>query len=163
MFETIVHPTDLSEESIPALQTAHDLAKQLGSKLVVCFIAHPPLVATGDRLTDPSRNETRNIAEELESHQPSDAAVQREVRIVITEKHTRVKTLLSFLEESGTDLLVIGMHKRGGVAGWLGSTITEEVVRRAGCAVMVVKHHDVGYDLDEESEDAAESDQPGHD
>ncbi len=158
MFEMIVHPTDLSEESIPALQTAHDLARQLGSRLLVFFIAHPPLVAAGDRLTDPTTNESRNIAEELESHQPSDAAVSRELRIVVAEKATRIKTLLTFLEEAGTDLLVIGMHQRGGVAGWLGSSITEEVVRRANCAVMVVKHHENGYDQEEQADDAADGD-----
>lgn len=142
MFSTIVHPTDLSEESIPALKTAHDLAKKLDARLLVCYVARSPLVASGETLTDPKTNETRNIAAEVESHQPSDAAVQREVRIVVAEQSTRVKTLLRFLEEMQCDLLVLGMHKRAGVAGWLGSSITEEVVRRAESPVMVVKHHD---------------------
>ena len=155
MFSTIVHPTDLSEASIPALQTAHDLAKQLGSRLLVCFIAYPPLVSAGETLTDPQSNETRNIAEELESHQASDPAVKRELRIIVAEKSTRIKTLLSFLEEMNTDLLVIGMHKRAGVAGWLGSSITEEVVRRAGCPVMVVKQHEFDYDFNEEDANAS--------
>ena len=86
MYSTIVHPTDLSEESIPALKTAHDLAKQFGAKLIVYFVAHPPLIASGDTLTDPKTNESRNIAEEVEAFQPSDPAVQRDVRIVITEQ-----------------------------------------------------------------------------
>ncbi len=141
MFSTIVHPTDLSEESVPALKTAHDLAKSLRARLIVCYMAHPPLVASGDRVTDPTTNETRNVASEVESHQPGDPAVQRDVRIVVTEPSTRVKTLLGFLDEMQSDLLVLGMHKKAGVAGWLGATITEEVVRRAECAVMVVKHH----------------------
>lgn len=141
MFSTIAHPTDLSEESIPALRTAHDLAKKLDARLLICYIAHSPLVASGETLTDPKTNVTRNIVAEVESHQPSDPAVQREVRIVVTEQSTRVKTLLRFLEEMQCDLLVLGMHQRAGVAGWLGSSITEEVVRRAECAVMVVKHH----------------------
>lgn len=145
MFSTIIHPTDLSEASIPALQTAHDLAKQLNSKLLICFIAHTPLVAADKSLTDPETNETRNIAEELESYQSDDPAIDRELRLVVTDKSTSVKTLLKFLEEMNCDLLVMGMHKRSGVAGWLGHTVTEEVVRRAGCAVLVVKQHDTEY------------------
>lgn len=152
MFSTIIHPTDLSESSIPALQSAQELAKQLNSKLVVCFIAHTPLVASGNSITDPSTHETRNIEAELESYCSADAAVNRELRIVIAEKSTRVKTLLSFLEEMDCELLVMGMHKREGVAGWLGSSITEEVVRRAGCAVLVVKQHGTEYVFDSADE-----------
>ena len=149
MFTTIVHPTDLSEASVPALRTAHNLAKALKSKLIICYIAHPPLVAGGDHVTDPTTNETRNIVAELELHQPSDPDVNRDVRIVVTEQTTRVKTLLGFLEEMHADLLVLGMHKKPGIAGWFGPTITDEVVRNAECAVMVVKQH--GSDDDEQN------------
>ena len=149
MFSTIVHPTDLSEASIPALQSAHELAKQLNSRLLVCFIAHTPLVASGTSITDPSTSETRDIAAELESYASADPAINRELRIVVTDKSTRSKTLLKFLEEMDCDLLVMGMHRRAGVAGWLGSSITEEVVRRAGCAVLVVKQHGTEYVFDE--------------
>ena len=149
MFSTIIHPTDLSEASIPALQTAHELAKQLNSKLLVCFIAHTPLIAAGSSLTDPESKESRNIAEELESYQSDDPALDRELRIVVTDKSTSVKTLLKFLEEMNCDLLVMGFHKRAGVAGWLGHSVTEEVVRRAGCAVLVVKQHGSEYVFEE--------------
>jgi nucleotide-binding universal stress UspA family protein len=149
VFSTIVHPTDFSEASIPALRTAHDLAKALNAKLLVCFIANPPLIASGDTLTDPKTGESRNVAEELEQNQASDPAVKRELRIVMTEKSTRVKTLLGFLSDMGCDLLVLGMHNKSGIAGWLGSSITEEVVRQAQCAVMVVKHHEYEFQSEE--------------
>ena len=149
MFSIIVHPTDLSEESIPALQTAHELAAKLNAKLLVCFIAHTPLVANGTSLTDPENNETRDIAEELDSYQSAATGLDRELRIVVTDKTTRVKTLLKFLEDMNCHLLVMGMHRRAGVAGWLGMSITQEVVRRAGCAVLVVKQHDTEYQFDE--------------
>lgn len=150
MYSTIVHPTDLSEASIPALQSAHQLAKELNSKLVVCFFAHTPLVADGTTLTDPETQQTRNIAEELDGYQASDPGVDRELRIVVADKSARVKSLLKILEDMNCDLLVMGMHRRSGVAGWLGPSITEEVVRRAGCAVLVVKQHGTEYQFDDE-------------
>ena len=155
MFSTIVHPTDLSEASQPALATAQKLAQELGSKLVVCFLAHPPLVASGKLLTDPKSNESRDISRELESLQPGGSAVHRELRLVITEQSTRVKTLLGFLEEMECDLLVLGMHKREGISGWFGHSITEEVVRLAKCPVLVVKPQ--GEKDDAEAADASES------
>ena len=155
MYKTIVHPTDLSEASIPALQTAHELAKQFGSKLLICFVARSPMVAAGNSLTDPKTGETRDIAAELETFQSPDTAAETELRIVIAEKSTRIKTMLKFLEEMDCDLLVLGMHKRAGVAGWLGLSITEEVVRRAGCAVMVVKQHGHDYQFDDSEQPAS--------
>ena len=157
MYKTIVHPTDLSEASIPALQAAHELAKNLGSKLLICFVARSPMVAAGNSITDPTTNTTRDIEAELKSFQTPDPAVETELRIVIAEKSTRVKTMLKFLEEMNCDLLVLGMHRRTGVAGWLGPSITEEVVRRAGCAVLVVKHHGYNYEF-EDSDDAVSVD-----
>ena len=74
MFRTILHPTDLSEASLPALSTAHALAKQLGSSLTVCYIANPPLVATGHTVTNSTTDETKDIAAEVDSHQPLDPA-----------------------------------------------------------------------------------------
>ena len=151
MFSTIVHPTDLSEASIPALQSAYELTKRLNSKLIVCYIAHTPLVAEGSSITDPETKQTRDIGQELESYQSKDSGVDSELRIVVTEKTTRVKTLLKFLEDMNCDLLVMGMHRRAGMAGLLGPSITEEVVRRAGCAVLVVKQHDTEYEFEGEN------------
>ena len=37
-----------------------------------------------------------------------------------------VSTMLKFLEEMNGELLVMGMHKRSGIGGWLGSSISEE-------------------------------------
>lgn len=157
MFATIIHPTDFSSASIPALHTAQELAQCLDAKLIVCFVAHPPLIASGDTLLDPKTNESRNIAEELERNQPNDPKIDRELRVILTEQSTGVKTLLGFLEEMDCDLLVLGMHKRQGVASWFASSITEEVVRRAKCKVMVVKGNDGQEVLNEESEEKVES------
>ena len=140
MFSTIVHPTDFSESTRPALQAAHHLAKELRCRLVICFITHPPLVARGDEVIDPKTDESRNVLAELESLAPKDPHVNRELQVVVVDQSTGVKGLLAVIERPDCDLLVLGMHKRSGVAGWFSSSITEEVVRRAKTAVLVVKH-----------------------
>ncbi|MGI9516842.1 MAG: universal stress protein [Pirellulaceae bacterium] len=140
MYTKIVHPTDFSEASLPALQSAHELAEAFGAKLIVCFIANPPLVGSGNKLTDPATNESRDLAAELEGHRAASPSVNRELRVLVTESSTRTKKLIGFLEEMGADLLVMGMHRRSGLAGWLGFSITEDFVRTAHCAVLVVKN-----------------------
>ena len=139
MFSTILHPTDLSEASAAAHRTAHELAKALGAKLIVCYITHPPLVASGTDVTDPETGKTRFVLEEVQAVQPPDPAVDCDVRIVMTDRSASAKTILGTLEKLGCDLIVLGMHKRSGVSGWMGSSITEEVVRHANTPVMIVK------------------------
>ncbi len=142
MYSKILHPTDFSPESLPALEAAHDLAAGVGAQLIVCFLANPPLAARGDTLTDPGTGVTRDIAAELETLHPAVRSVERDLQILITEKSTGIKKLLKFLEEMGADLLVLGMHRRTGIAGWWGTSITEEVVRNSHCDVLVAKRHD---------------------
>jgi nucleotide-binding universal stress UspA family protein len=141
MYSTIIHPTDLSDASIPALKTAHELAKTFGSKLLVCFVAHPPMIASGTNLTDPKTNETRDIPQEVEAIQPFDPKVRGEVRIITIDESSSIKPLLSILENMQAELLVLGMHKKKGISGWFGKSITEEVVSKAHSDVLVVREH----------------------
>lgn len=152
VFSTIIHPTNLTDASIPALLTAHELASRLNAKLIVCFIAQSPQVATGTTLTNPETNEVREIEAELKSHLPEDSALAFELRIFIAEKSTPVKKLLGFIDVMESDLLVMGMHRREGVAGWLSHSITEDVVRLANCAVLVVKQIGIEYEYDEKTD-----------
>ena len=142
MFSTIVHPTDLSDASIPALKTAYQLAKELGGKLLVCYVAHPPMVASGNKLTDPKTGEARDISQEIQAIQRFDPQVNAEVKIITIDTSSSIKLLLEILEKMEGDLLVLGMHKKKGISGWLSKSITEDVVSKAHCDVLVVKHSD---------------------
>lgn len=142
MYSRIVHPTDFSAESLPALRAAHKLAEKIGADLTVCFFASPPLAAQADTITNPETGETRDIAVELEALEPTRKNLTRELKIMVTEKSTSLKRLVGFLEDMGADLLVMGMHRRTGIAGWFGHSYTEDVIRNAKCAVLVVKQDD---------------------
>lgn len=61
MFPTTVHPTDLPSASIAAPIIAHDLAKEVDSKLIVCFIAHPPFVSSGESLANPITTRAKTL------------------------------------------------------------------------------------------------------
>ena len=39
MYSNIIHLTDLSKAALPALEAAQELAKRLGSRLHVCYVA----------------------------------------------------------------------------------------------------------------------------
>lgn len=139
MYTKIVHPTDLSEASVPALKVAHELATTLRIELTICYIAHPPMIADGTQLTDPESGSSRDIQAEISDIQPPEPGVNREVRVITIDESSDVKPLLGVLESMGSDLLVIGMHQRKGIKSWWSKSIAEEVVRHAHCDVLVVK------------------------
>ena len=139
MYSNIIHLTDLSKAALPALQAAQELAKRLGSHLHVCYVAHPPLVTSGETLVDPKSGETRDIPAELEAAVNRDPAVERELHFLLVERSAGVKEVLKALPPLDAGLLVVGMHKKTGLAGFLGGSFTEEIVREAGCPVLVVK------------------------
>ena len=155
MYSKIVHPTDFSPESLPAQHASHDLAERLGAHLTVCFFASPPVSAQTDTITNPETGETRDIAVELEALEPTRGKLSRELKILVTEKSTSTKRLVGFLEDMGADLLVMGMHRRSGIAGWFTHSITEDVMRNAKCAVLVVKQGEVAETSSDEAGGAA--------
>jgi nucleotide-binding universal stress UspA family protein len=58
--------------------------------------------------------------------------------VVVAEKAT-VAHILDLLEKRGCDLIVVGTHGRSWLRQRLFGSVTEEVIRRARCPVMVVK------------------------
>ena len=139
MYSNIIHLTDLSKAALPALEAAQGLAKGLGSRLHVCFVAHPPLTTNGYTLVDPKSGETRDITAELETAVDRDPGVELELHLLLVARSAGIREILKALPPLDAALLVVGLHKKRGLAGFLGSSITEEVVRAAGCPVLVVK------------------------
>ena len=129
----------MSEAALPAFQAAQELAKRLGSRLHVCYVAHPPLVTSGETLVDSKTGETRDIPAELNAAVNPDPAVERELHLLLVERSAGIQETLKALPPLDAGLLVVGMHKKPGLAGFLGGSITEEVVRVADCPVLVVK------------------------
>lgn len=55
----------------------------------------------------------------------------------------RVPTLLKAAHAFGADLLVIGTHGRRGLNRWLSGSVAEEVIRKAGLPVLVIREASV--------------------
>lgn len=65
---------------------------------------------------------------------------QESCRTVVGE---RVPTLLKAAHAFGADLLVIGTHGRRGLNRWLSGSVAEEVIRKAGLPVLVIREASV--------------------
>lgn len=138
-FQRILVPTDFSAHADEAFRVAHSLAAATGAEVIVFHVARPPAVVLegGALLTEPGQP-ARNLWEHFQGIQSSDPKVRVQHRVIVADKPSAAH-VLDILEQLGCDLIVMGTHGHGRLRQALFGSVTQEVVRRARCPVMVVK------------------------
>jgi nucleotide-binding universal stress UspA family protein len=136
----ILVPTDFSAHADEAFRVAHNLARLSGAEVILFHIVHPPAVVMegGRLLADPGKGEAVNLWERFQSIQPHDPKVRVEHEVIVADRPSATH-VLEILNKLGCDLIVMGTHGRSWLKQRLFGSVTEEVVRRARCPVMVVK------------------------
>jgi len=135
----ILVPTDFSAHADEAFRVAYSLAGATGAEVIVFHVAPPPAVVLegGAFLAEPGKAAT-NLWDRFQGIQSSDPKVRVEHRVIVADKPNAAH-VLDILEQLGCDLIVMGTHGHGRLRQILFGSVTEEVVRRARCPVMVVK------------------------
>jgi nucleotide-binding universal stress UspA family protein len=147
----ILHPTDLSESSEPALRAARWLACDRGARLVLLYVTPPPLLAEGSMnitLDDPQVYGAALDAMRRRLDGP-DLEQSIETR---TGQGDAAREILRTAHEISSDLIVMGTHGRTSVWRLLMGSVAEAVLRRASCPVLVLRSH--------RAESSATADQP---
>ncbi|HEY1378305.1 MAG TPA: universal stress protein [Gemmataceae bacterium] len=139
-FQRILHPTDYTDTSHPALHYAADLAHDAGGDLVLLHVVDTlgmDNVPYGQVASpDQPAAYRRQLFDELRREAPGDPKVH--VEYVLSEEDP-VTAILRAAADFDCDLIVLGTH---GVSRWkrlLVGSIAEQVVRQAACPVLVVK------------------------
>jgi nucleotide-binding universal stress UspA family protein len=136
----ILVPTDFSAHADEAFRVAHTLARAVGAEVVLFHAAQAPAVVTGDGrlLANPGKGEAVNLWDRFEHTQPTDPGVRVTHEVIVADR-PGAGHIVEILERLGCDLIVMGTHGRSWLKQRLFGSVTEEVVRRARCPVMVVK------------------------
>ena len=143
-FGVIVVPTDFSDHSLRALPYALGLAEKYGAKVKILYVNEPALqvsdmawVGVDDRaLKDEHVSEARKNMENIIRDQiPPEMAVETQVR-----SGDAVEEIIHFAEDVGADLIVMATHGRGGLSHILMGSTAEQVIRKASCPVLTLKH-----------------------
>ena len=136
----ILHPTDYSESSRPALKEALDLARQHRAGLVLLHVVDslgPEQLTYRESLSaDQPSAYRQHLFDELRHVLP--VGTQLHVDYVLSEEDP-ITAILRTQADLGCDLIVLGTHGVSGVRRWFTGSVAEEVVRRASCPVLVVK------------------------
>lgn len=132
---TVLYPTDLTGSCDAARQLACALARDSGARLIVLY-AYPYPVGLDDVAERRATGYEAKVLERLQDLVPDDRTVAVEYRVA--EGHP-TDAILETAAREGCDLIVLGTHGRGGIRRVLMGSVAEEVSRRAGCPVAVVR------------------------
>lgn len=152
--EKILCPVDFSEYSLKAYDYAQSLAQHYGAKLLLQHVVQPltstyPYYAFPDAINEVFWNlETsagQKLSEMVSEHQGNGFETQRFVH-----KGTVPDCILAFAESQAADLIVMGTHGRHGFDHLTMGSVTEKVLRKAHCPVLVVRKpaHDFVHPTD---------------
>ncbi len=157
-FTRILVPTNLGEPSKEAIKYGVALARQYGAKL---FLLHVLRKDDYDAVVEAERVLEKLVPEEAQPDEPNPDDVVRAVARAdlrqLLSSHQEMVTGAEYLlrpagpegppaaivdcaSELGVDLIVVGKHGIGRIEHMLGGSVTEKVLARASCPVMVVKH-----------------------
>ena len=141
--ESILLPTDFSDEASQAAPLALKLAEQFGAKLTVFHSVEqdvpPPYYAAGitsifelnDSVLDVSRGQMAKLI-------PDDLAEKIEHEFVVREGSS-AQQIVSLAREAAIDLIVMATHGYSGLEEVLIGSTTDRVVRNTPCPVLVVR------------------------
>ena len=140
MYRDILIPTDGSEGARRAIREAVDLADLTGATLHGLAV-----VDTREYNTLPESKWAR-LRADLDAEREADAAVVREAAeaadvdvVTAVRRGVPHQEILSYVEETDCDLVVMGTHGRTGLDRMLLGSVTENVVRASRVPVHVVR------------------------
>jgi nucleotide-binding universal stress UspA family protein len=132
----ILHPTDFSERSEPALRVARELALEHGARLIVVHAV--PFEYTTESVMLPVVTQAEREALDAARARADcpDLKYPVECRMM---RGDAAPAILRAAEEEACDLLVLCTHGRTGLARVLVGSVAEAVLRKAPCPVLAVK------------------------
>ncbi len=134
--ETILLATDLTGASSAATEHAIDLAVRLEVKLLVVTVLEPAKSASPGRRNDRDPREVR--AREAQAVVNRARAEGADARFLLWEGDPG-DGIVAAADAEGADLIVVGTHGRSTVGRFLLGSVSDHVVHRAGCPVLVVR------------------------
>lgn len=137
--ETILLATDLTSASSAATDQAIDLAVRLVARLLVVTVLEPAKPGVARRVARPDTRTAR--ARQAQGVVHLARAAGADARFLVWDGDAGDGIVAAAAAEAA-DLIVVGTHGRGTVGRFLLGSVSDHVVRHAGCPVLVVRPSD---------------------
>lgn len=133
----ILHPTDFSAGSQDAAQVARSLAREVGARLVLMHVAPLKVLMDG---TVAAEMDPRYYQDALDAARASLDGPDLKYPVETRLAHGfEADGILTTAQEVRCDLIVMGTHGRNSLSRLLLGSVSESVLPKADCPVMVVK------------------------
>ena len=155
---TIVALVDFSDTAFKILKHAHALAKAFESHVILFHVVpeEPVAVEFGTLLEAPANDVGK--AHQARLFEMRDSLARFGVKVTAQQFNgATVKDLLDESSGLGAELIIVGSHGHGPLYNMLIGSVTEEVLKRAPCPVLVVPGDTHSSPAPESSPHAAES------
>jgi nucleotide-binding universal stress UspA family protein len=137
----LVVPTDFSPTADRALSRAIDMARALPARIELIhvhspvLVLPPPIDMVSLSTVFPKAQEKMEEALEARAGRVRDAGVECDIQLLEGSPHVEIVALADKVQ---AELIVLGTHGRGGLAHAVLGSVTERVIHRATCPVLVV-------------------------
>jgi len=140
-WKTILCPTDYTGLSEAAFRLAVELAHDHQARLIILHAVEtlgPENVSYGEAVSNPQPAAYRQrLWEELHRQvKVSDTTIEL---VYVLSEEDPVSAIVDAAAHYQCDLIVMGSHGRQGLRRWLEGSVTDHVIRRSHCPVLVVK------------------------
>ncbi len=141
--EKILCPVDFSEYSAKAFDYARSLAQHYGAALLLQHVVQPltstyPYYAFPEAINEVFWQLETSAEQKLSELTARFAEGGFEIKRFV-HKGTAPECILGLAESEGADLIVMGTHGRHGFDHFAMGSVTEKVLRKARCPVLVVR------------------------
>lgn len=141
--QTILIPTDFSENSENALDYAIELAKITIAKIFLLHVYQPivvpsevPIIIPTEELEENSKKELHKIGKRIHQEHGSNLTVEYVTRCGFPAEEINL-----FSEKKKVDLIVMGVEKTDSLTEKMIGNITSAVIKKAKCPVLSIDKH----------------------
>lgn len=138
MIERILVPVDGSESSNKSIAQAISLAEVYGAKLNFLYVANVNQLSINASLTHAIMNAMRTAGAEILERAANMVPEKIEYEKIM-ETGSPAEVILEYEEILDADLIVMGSRGLGVVKGVLLGSVSQYIIERAKCPVLVVK------------------------
>lgn len=139
----VLAAVDGSNVSDDVILTSTAMCRQLGAELHLVHVAEPIPEASASRGVLMSVPNLLEGAHEIIAHMTARASERFAGRIVgHLAAGSPTREILQLASDLQADLIVVGPHKKKAVERWLLGSTSEQLVRKASCAVLVARQKD---------------------
>lgn len=134
----ILVPLDLSERSERAVEYAADLARELGSSLVLVVNVNHDERSALERFAHDEGITIERAGEAALSRVASRLAADLDTTVMVRSADSPVEGILEAADYAEADMMVIASHGRTGMTRWLLGSVAEKLARATAVPVVIV-------------------------